>query len=87
MKNIGKPCTGELYARFDEGGLASATTAGLSRHRQTKGADTDRSYLRNRDACSLLYLASAEELLGYGGTRIDKVIGANELFEIETDDE
>ncbi|SDY36709.1 hypothetical protein SAMN05421881_103128, partial [Nitrosomonas halophila] len=22
MKNIGKPCTGELYARFDEGGQA-----------------------------------------------------------------
>ena len=23
VKHIGKPCTGELYARFDEGGLAS----------------------------------------------------------------
>ena len=22
MKGIGKPCTGKLYARFDEGGLA-----------------------------------------------------------------
>ena len=22
MKNIGKPCTGKPYARFDEGGLA-----------------------------------------------------------------
>jgi hypothetical protein len=23
MKNIGKPCTGKLYARFDEGGQGS----------------------------------------------------------------
>jgi len=23
VKHIGKPCTGELYARFDEGGLVS----------------------------------------------------------------
>ncbi len=26
-KNIGKPCTGKLYARFDEGGLAEAAKA------------------------------------------------------------
>ena len=55
MNNIGKPCTGEPYARFDEGGLAFVTTVRLLRHRQTKGAVTDRSDLRDRDACSLLY--------------------------------
>ena len=26
MKNIGKPCTGELYARFDEGALRKKRT-------------------------------------------------------------
>ncbi len=46
VKNIGKPCTGKPYARFDEGGLATMVTEGLLRHRQTKGADTDRSYRR-----------------------------------------
>jgi len=55
MNNIGKPCTGEPYARFDEGGQATVTTVRLLRHRQTKGAVTDRSDLRERDACSLLY--------------------------------
>ena len=55
MKNIGKPCTGKLYARFDEGGLASRTMDRLLRHRRTKGAETDRSDLRAGDACSLLY--------------------------------
>jgi hypothetical protein len=55
VKHIGKPCTGELYARFDEGGLASVTMARLLRHRQTKGAETDRPDLRMRDACPLLY--------------------------------
>jgi len=55
MKNIGKPCTGKPYARFDEGGLASMTTVGLMRHRQTKGAATDRFVLRKCDACSLPY--------------------------------
>ena len=56
MKNIGKPCTGKLYARFDEGGLAIVTTVRLLRHRRTKVAETDRPRLRLRDACSLLYL-------------------------------
>ena len=55
MNNIGKPCTGEPYARFDEGGQATVTMVRLLRHRQTKGAVTDRSDLRGRDACSLLY--------------------------------
>ena len=56
VKNIGKPCTGKPYARFDEGGLATVTTARLLRHRQTKGAVTDRPDLRARDACPLLYV-------------------------------
>jgi len=28
MKNIGKPCTGKPYARFDEGGLEDYTRLG-----------------------------------------------------------
>ncbi len=48
MKNIGKPCTGEPYARFDEGGQVNVTTVELLRHRQTKGAATDRFNLRRR---------------------------------------
>lgn len=36
MKNIGKPCTGKPYARFDEGGLATVIRVTLLRHRQTK---------------------------------------------------
>jgi len=55
MKNIGKPCTGKPYARFDEGGQDTVTTIKLVRHRQTKGAETDRLGLRARDACFLLY--------------------------------
>jgi hypothetical protein len=46
VKGIGKPCTGELYARFDEGGQANMATYRLLRHRQTKGAATDRPGLR-----------------------------------------
>ena len=55
MKNIGKPCTGKPYARFDEGGLANVAMAELLRHRRTKGAETDRLDLTVRDACPLLY--------------------------------
>ena len=44
-KNIGKPCTGKPYARFDEGGQANSAMLRLMRHRQTKGAETDRSWL------------------------------------------
>jgi len=55
MKNIGKPCTGKPYARFDEGEQASVARVRLLRHRQTKGAATARSDLRRRDACFLLY--------------------------------
>jgi len=42
MKNIGKPCTGKPYARFDEGGLVMVSMDGLLRHRRTKVAETDR---------------------------------------------
>ena len=55
MKNIGKPCTGKLYARFDEGGLAKGSMDWLLRHCQTKGAETDRSITKGTGACSLLY--------------------------------
>ena len=55
MKNIGKPCTGKPYARFDEGGQASMTTVKLLRHGQKKGAVTDRFNLRVCVACFLLY--------------------------------
>ncbi|MDX9709310.1 MAG: hypothetical protein RBT64_07115, partial [Trichloromonas sp.] len=33
---------------FDEGGLVTATTAKLFRHRQTKGAETDMPSLRSQ---------------------------------------
>jgi len=42
MKNIGKPCTGKPYARFDEGGLVMVSMDWLLRHRRTKVAETDR---------------------------------------------
>ncbi len=46
VKNIGKPCTGKPYARFDEGGLVRLAMPRLLRHRHTKGAETDRPRLR-----------------------------------------
>ena len=46
MKNIGKPCTGKPYARFDEGGLVKLSMKWLLRHRQTKGTETDRPFLQ-----------------------------------------
>ena len=42
MKDIGKPCALIAHARFDEGGQAYQAMAGLFRHRQTKGAETDK---------------------------------------------
>jgi len=42
VKNIGKPCTGKPYARFDEGRQVTAFMDRLLRHRQTKEAETDR---------------------------------------------
>jgi hypothetical protein len=39
-------CTGKPYARFDEGGQVNVTMIKLWRHRQTKGAATDRFDLR-----------------------------------------
>ena len=47
VKNIGKPCAGELQARFDEGGQVMRPMVRLLRHRQTKGAATDMSDLPN----------------------------------------
>ena len=37
MENIGKPCTGKPYARFDAGGQVNVAMTKLLRHRQTKG--------------------------------------------------
>ena len=37
-----KPCTGKQYARFDEGEQAAVTMVRLLRHRQKRGAETDR---------------------------------------------
>ena len=48
MNNIGKPCTGKSYARFDEGGQVDVSKVRLLRHQQTKGVVTDRSDLRDR---------------------------------------
>lgn len=44
------------HARFDEGGLATIPTARSLRNRQTKGAETDRLGLQDRNASFLLYL-------------------------------
>jgi len=38
------------HARFDEGGLAKDSMARLLRHRQTKGAETDRPILRKLES-------------------------------------
>ena len=46
VKNTGKPCAGEAHARFDEGGLVKSSMEWLLRHRQTKGAETDRPFLQ-----------------------------------------
>ncbi len=43
------------YARFDEGGLVRVSMDRLVRHRQTKGAETDRSIPNDAGACPLLY--------------------------------
>ncbi len=66
MKNIGKPCTGKPYARFDEGGQVSVTMVGLLRHRQTKGAATVRFDLPVRDACFLLYPSFLQRMASLG---------------------
>jgi hypothetical protein len=49
VKNIGKPCAGKPHARFDEGGPAKAAKVWLLRHRQTKGAETDRPDLKSSE--------------------------------------
>jgi hypothetical protein len=54
-KSIGKPCALIAHARFDEGGQEMRTMAKLVRHRQTKGAETDRHCLWKIESCSLLY--------------------------------
>jgi hypothetical protein len=65
VKNIGMPCAGKPHARFDEGGQEKQTMAGLLRHRQTKGAATDRLGLRDAESCSLLYQASLSGARGW----------------------
>lgn len=45
MKSIGKPCALITHARFDEEGLVKLTMEWLLRHRQTKGAETDKQLL------------------------------------------
>jgi len=43
VKNIGKPCAAKPHARFDEGGSVKTATARLSRRRQTKETETDKT--------------------------------------------
>jgi len=52
MKNIGKPCTGKPYARFDEGGLVMESMYWLLRHRQTKEVATDRPIAKDAGSLS-----------------------------------
>jgi hypothetical protein len=58
VKNIGKPCAGKPYARFDERGLAKDSMGWLFRHRQTKGAETDMPIPTETGGCTLLYPSS-----------------------------
>ena len=51
---IGKPYSGKLNVRFDEGELEIEHGEALVRHCQTKGTETDRPNL-NYYASSLLY--------------------------------
>jgi len=46
VKNIGKPCTGKSYARFDEGGRVKLSMKRLLKYRQTKEAKTDGPFLQ-----------------------------------------
>ena len=55
LRSTGKPCVGQPHARFDEGGLATVPTPRLLRHRQTKGAETNKPGLQDRHTSSLLY--------------------------------
>jgi hypothetical protein len=66
VKNIGKPCAVALHARFDEGGLVRSTKEWLLRHRQTKGAETDRRIPNDDWASSLLYPELAELVNPHG---------------------
>jgi len=54
-KSIGKPCAGKLHARFDEEGLVRLPMEWLLRHRQTKGAETDKQVLMAIKTSPLLY--------------------------------
>jgi hypothetical protein len=56
-KSIGKPCAGKLHARFDEEGLVRLPMEWLLRHRQTKGAETDKQVLMAIKTSPLLYLS------------------------------
>ncbi len=49
VKATGKRSAGKPHAAFDEGEPANATRIQLVRHRQTKGAETDRLDLRTRE--------------------------------------
>jgi hypothetical protein len=61
LKNIGEPCMGEPYARFDEGGLGSGFghRVWLLRHSTPKGRATSWSktpaVLEVQQTCPLLY--------------------------------
>jgi len=47
MKGSGKPDDRKGQVRFDEAGAGDGFTVELVRHRQTKGAETDRLHLRD----------------------------------------
>ena len=68
MKSIGKPCTGKPYARFDEGGLVKLSMKWLLRHRQTKGAETDRPFLQMSNP-ALYSTSNSQALSGRGDKR------------------
>jgi hypothetical protein len=59
MKNIGKPCTGKLYARFDEGGQGSLLSTlpeipGAQRHSRLATGGAATQPLSALHGCSIL---------------------------------
>jgi len=82
VKNIGKPCAGEPHARFDEGGLVNSVMERLFRHRQTKGAATDKLNIRLQNLLSTLprTLLIYQYRLAYSGWRCTHVVRGGESY-------
>jgi hypothetical protein len=75
VKNIGKSRRGRKpHARFNEGGVAKAAEARLLRHRQTKGAETDRPGLKSLEAVLYTTLFHSETAPGNRSMALEKLL-------------